>query len=270
MKATLGQSLKHFPVLKRQLKRLRDWLLPGRSVSTDYAVIEDQDALEHGQMLRQSWQDEALPVRQRELVDKQLQQYRKGLAIDVFDVFVQSLKSLPTHSREMSLLEVGCSSGFYSEVLEIAGLPLSYHGCDYSPAFIEMARQRYPERAFSVEDATSLQWADQSVDIVVSGCCLLHIPEYRQALAETARVARHYAIFHRTPVVWGQNEKWFRKKAYGVETVEIHFNEPEFLALLQNNGLQLIATFTLHEQADGSDTARGQAVRTYVCGKLNP
>lgn len=133
-----------------------------------------------------------------------------------------------------------------------------------------MARQRYPERAFSVEDATSLQWADQSVDIVVSGCCLLHIPEYRQALAETARVARHYAIFHRTPVVWGQNEKWFRKKAYGVETVEIHFNEPEFLALLQNNGLQLIATFTLHEQADGSDTARGQAVRTYVCGKLNP
>jgi SAM-dependent methyltransferase len=270
MKATLSRSLQRFPALKRQLKRLRDWWLPGRSVSTDYTVIEHRDALAQGQSLRQSWQDEALPVRQRELVDKQLQQYRKGVPIDVFDVFIESLKSLPTLSSQMSLLEVGCSSGFYSEVLEIARLPLTYSGCDYSPAFIEMAQTRYPARAFSVEDATSLQWADHSVDIVVSGCCLLHIPEYRQALAETARVARHYAIFHRTPVVWGQNEKWFRKKAYGVETVEIHFNEPDFLALLQSNGLQLIATFTLHQQAEESVAARGQAVRTYVCRKLNP
>lgn len=268
MKAILSQGLNRFPGLKRQLKHLRDRWFPAQSISTGYVALQGQDALAQGQQLRQSWQDDALPGRQRELVEKQLQQYRKGVRIDVFDVFIQSLKNLPALSTGMTLLEVGCSSGFYSEVLDIAGLPLTYSGCDYSSAFIEMARARYPARAFSVEDATALQGADQSVDIVVSGCCLLHIPEYQQAVAETARVARHYAIFHRTPVVWGQEEKWFRKKAYGVETVEIHFNEPEFLALLQSSGLQLIATYTLHQQTDETDGSRGQAVRTYVCQRI--
>jgi SAM-dependent methyltransferase len=268
MKAALSHALKHFPKLKRQLRRLRDRWLPGRLVSSNYLALQGQDAQLQGQQLRQSWQDSSLPGRQRALVQKQLQQYKNGAAIDVFDVFVQSLKNLPTLSEGMTLLEVGCSSGFYCEVLDIAGLPVAYSGCDYSSAFIDMARACYPKHTFTVEDATHLQRADQSVDIVVSGCCLLHIPEYKQAVAETARVARSYAVFHRTPVVWGQEEKWYRKKAYGVDTVEIHFNEPEFLALLQNNGLELLATYTLDQQSDVSGDSRGQAVRTYVCRKV--
>lgn len=101
---------------------------------------------------------------------------------------------------------------------------------------------------FTVEDATALQYTDRSFDIVVSGCCLLHIPDYAKGVTETARVARRYAIFHRTPVVWGQPEQWYRKQAYGVETVEIHFNEPEFLILLDKSGFELIATYTLSEK----------------------
>ena len=267
MKTITSRALQRFPTLKRQLKRLRDRLLPGRFVSTDYIALQGRDAALQGQHLRQSWQDQALPARQRELVERQLQQYRQGAAVDVFDVFIQSLKSLPNLSPGMTLLEIGCSSGFYCEVLEVAGLPLSYSGCDYSSAFIDMARQHYPVKTFTVEDATCLERLDQSIDIVVSGCCLLHIPEYRQAVAETARVARSYAVFHRTPVVWGQDEKWYRKKAYGIETVEIHFNELNFLELLQSSGLALIATYTLNEQNDASDGSRGQAVRTYVCRK---
>lgn len=268
MKDIVFRTLQRFPALKRQIRRLRDQLLPGHSVSTGYVALHGQEAVLEGHQLRDSWQDEALPARQRELVDRQLQQYRQGIAVDVFDVFIQSLKSLPNLSPNMTLLEIGCSSGFYCEVLDAAGLPLRYSGCDYSSAFIAMARQRYPAKTFTVEDATCLQRPDQSIDIVVSGCCLLHIPEYRQAVAETARVARSYAVFHRTPVVWGQDEKWYRKKAYGIETVEIHFNEPSFLALLQSSGLDLIATYTLNEQNDAADGSRGQAVRTYVCRKI--
>lgn len=103
-------------------------------------------------------------------------------------------------------------------------------------------------------------------DVLVA-CCLLHIPEYAKGVSETARVARRYAIFHRTPVVWGQPEQWYRKQAYGVETVEIHFNEPEFLASLDNNGLELIATHTLSEESTDATRAQGHASRTYVCRK---
>jgi ubiquinone/menaquinone biosynthesis C-methylase UbiE len=163
-------------------------------------------------------------------------------------------------------LEIGCSSGYYSEVISIAGLPFLYTGCDYSAPFIKMAREQYPSAEFHVADATELPFPDGSFDVVVSGCCLLHIPEYNKAVSETARVCRSYAIFHRTPVVWGQPNQWFRKQAYGIETVEIHFNEDEFLVLLEAAGLALIATYTLYEE-NGVEDARGQAVRTYLCRK---
>lgn len=267
VRAFIIRVLNRFPRAKLALSSLRRRLLPGASVSANYVTIEDGQATAEGQRLRQSWQDAGLPLRQRELVDQQLQQYRSGKKIAVFDVFVQALRDLSDVRSGMSLLEIGCSSGYYSEVMSIAKIPLAYTGCDYSAPFINMARAKYPLAKFSVADATDLPFQDRYFDIVVSGCCLLHIPEYIRAIEETARVCRHYAIFHRTPVVWGQPGQWFRKRAYGVETVEIHFNEAELLALFQDKGLEVMASHTLHEESQGTDHARGGAVRTYVCRK---
>lgn len=248
------------------LRGTRNYLFPQAGVSSSYVKLQGEVAHAEGQRLRNSWQDDALPKRQRELVDQQLRCYRSGEHIDVFDVFVDALRALP-NLPGMSLLEVGCSSGFYSEVIEIAGIPLKYSGCDYSIYFISLAKENYPSIEFSVEDATDLCYEDRSFDIVVSGCCLLHIPDYVKGVEETARVARRYAIFHRTPIVWGKAEQWYRKQAYGVETVEIHFNEPDFLALLDSNGLELIATYTLNEESVDDSRAQGHACRTYVCRK---
>ncbi len=267
MKAAIVSILNHFPFLKRVLRAVRNHLSTGAAVSSQYVSLQADEALAEGQRLRGAWQDDALPRKQRALVEQQLKQYREGARIDVFDVFANSLRALPDMAPGMSLLEIGCSSGYYSEVIDIAGLPLKYTGCDYSDAFIRLARGKYPDIEFAVEDATALHYPDRSFDIVVSGCCLLHIPEYAKAVAETARVASRYAIFHRTPVVWGRPDQWYRKKAYGVETVEIHFNEPDFLALLKCHGLELLATYTLHEEISGSDRMQGHAIRTYVCRK---
>lgn len=267
MKAAIVSLLNRYPVLKHVLRGVRNRLFSGTAVSSHYVPLQGDDADAEGQRLRAAWQDDALPQKQRELVEQQLRQYRAGARIDVFDVFTDSLRALSDLAPGMSLLEVGCSSGFYSEVLDIAGLPLKYEGCDYSDAFIRLAREKYPSVEFAVEDATALNYPDRCFDIVVSGCCLLHIPEYAKAVEETARVARRYAVFHRTPVVWGQPEQWYRKKAYGVDTVEIHFNEPKFLTLLERNGFELLATHTLHEENQDASGARGHAIRTYVCRK---
>lgn len=253
MRRSIISILNRFPDLKRALR--------------GYVNLKGDEARAEGQRLRNSWQDDDLPVKQRKLIDKQVHQYRAGVNIDVFDVFVTALRALPFQSPSASLLEIGCSSGFYSEVVDIAGLPINYSGCDYSGAFIRLAKEKYPSIDFSVADATVLHYKDRSFDVVVSGCCLLHIPEYVKAVEETVRVARDYVIFHRTPVVWGQSERWYRKQAYGIETVEIHFNEPEFLALLASNGLELIATHTLSEDCVDRSRNRGQATRTYVCRK---
>ena len=259
--------LNRFPALMRVLRGVRNRLFPNAGVSSHYVAIKVEDAGSEGKRLRNSWKDDELPKRQRELVEQQLRQYRSGASVDVFDVFVNSLRALPELWQGMSMLEIGCSSGFYSEVIKIARLPIKYSGCDYSNAFITLAREKYPSIDFAVDDATALHYQNRSFDIVVSGCCLLHIPEYAKAVEETARVARQYAVFHRTPVVWGLPEQWYRKQAYGVETVEIHFNEPAFLVLLGHNGLELVATYTLHDEKLDASGSQGHAIRTYICRK---
>lgn len=245
MTALLRQVLGHFPRVKLFLRFMREHLLFDKSVSSGYREIPVDYRSEEADRLRTSWQSELIPMRQRELVDRQLADYRQGKPIDVFDVMVAALGSLDDETDTRSLLEIGCSSGFYSEVLKIKKLPFLYSGCDYSPAFIKMGMACYPDMPFTVQDATALNFEDQAFDVVVSGCCLLHITEYEKAIAETARVARQYVIFHRTPVVTGLPHQYFRKQAYGVETVEIHFNEPQLLDLIKNHGLVLMNIFTL-------------------------
>jgi ubiquinone/menaquinone biosynthesis C-methylase UbiE len=266
MSASVRVLLNRFPRLKAWLKRMRGWVHPSAGVSSNYVQLKDEETVEVSSRLRASWQAEDLPRRQRELVDKQLSAYRHGEPVNVFDVMTRALRALPSDVRGMSVLEVGCSSGFYSEVFDIAGLGVTYAGCDYSDAFIALARQKYPALRFDVEDATALDYESDAFDVVISGCCLLHIPEYQTAIAETTRVARRYAIFHRTPVVLGQPNKYYRKLAYGVETVEIHFSEPQFLELLATSGLELIATYTLDESIH---SGVGTATRTYVCRKVS-
>jgi SAM-dependent methyltransferase len=264
MKTQLRILLNRFPRVKSLLKRGLRLVMPERGVSTQYKEIAGDDVGIESVRLRAAWKDDDLPVKQRELVDKQLGEYRRGTAIDVFDVLVNSLRGLQGGAGRMRVLEVGCSSGYYSEVFEIAGLDVDYDGCDYSEAFVAMARQCYPKSQFEVQDATLLQYADNSYDVVISGCCLLHIPEYQAAVTETARVASQYAVFHRTPVVLGQPNRYFRKLAYGVATVEIHFNELQFLQLLADSGLELLHTYTLNETVI---RGVGSATRTYVCRK---
>ncbi len=259
--------LNRFPRLKARLKKMARLERSVASVSSNFVEIEGSEVDSESVRLRGAWQSEDIPRRQRDLVNNQLAKYRRGGAIDVFDVLVQALRSVTHGNGMVTVLEVGCSSGYYSEVLEIAKVPATYSGCDYSAAFISLAREIYPSIEFRVEDATKLSYETNAFDVVISGSCLLHIPEYETAIAETSRVARQYAIFHRTPVVMGQPNKFFRKLAYGVESVEIHFNEPQFLTLLRKHGFELLETYTLGEEWDQDDPQRGNAYRTYVCQK---
>ena len=264
MSTFIHDFLKRHRSLRRILKLMKNTFFPVASVSTDYVYHVKEQAEFEFDRLRSAWKSDLVPKHQRQLVDKKITRFRAGKSVNVFDTIVQALRSLKDIPSDATLLEVGCSSGFYSEVLTIANFHFKYEGCDYSDAFIAMAKEKYPEIHFQVENATQLSYADNSFDIFLSGCCLLHIPEYEVAIKETARVARHYAIFHRTPVLIGKPTSSYTKQAYGVEFVEIHFNETEFLALLGENGLLLFATYTLDEDLY---QGIGTATRTYVCRK---
>lgn len=216
--------------------------------------------------LAESWKDTGVPQQQYETCTKnEINNYKNQLPVLPFDVFIDILQENIPRLDDKTVLEIGCSSGYYNEVLRIKGIKAEYHGCDYSPAFIELARQLYPGVDFQVQDACGLTYPDASFDIVVSGCCLLHIMDYDKAIAETARTAREYVVFHRTPVLHQTETSYYIKTAYGVKMFEIHFNERELLGLMRRNGLKVedIITFSL-SMTDRGDCA---AYKTYLCSK---
>jgi SAM-dependent methyltransferase len=251
-------------VLRRRAAKMRG--APAAAVSTDYQAIHADKVGAAGKELRNSWKNAAIPERQREIVAPQLAAYRAGASIPVFDALVDILSASIRDLAGLRLLEIGCSSGYYAEVLDIKQLGLRYEGCDYSPAFIDLARRLYPAIPFAVEDGTRLRYADQSFDIVVSGGCILHIPDYELAIAEAARVSRRWVVFHRTPVLHVRGPVVYTKKAYGVDTIEIHFNEQALARLFSRHGMRVvdINTHSIGWQAAQSDAL---AMKTYLCDK---
>jgi hypothetical protein len=102
--------------------------------------------------------------------------------------------------------------------------------------------------------------------VAISGCVLLHLLDYRKAITETARVARQWCIFHRTPVIPDGQTKYMTKVAYGVPVVELAFGEPELLALFAESGLRVAYQF-LVARYHLSALRRTVEMKTYVCEK---
>ncbi|MBY2921228.1 class I SAM-dependent methyltransferase [Rhizobium leguminosarum] len=264
MKNMARHLLIRYPRLRDAAKLLMSFVDPRFSVSSQYSLVAGNKVSVEAERLAKSWTAESIPARQRQLVNKQLRDFASGKSVQAFDVFVDLLRPHASAGQSRSLLEIGCSSGYYSDVLRLRGLPFAYSGCDYSSPFIEMARNLYPKLDFRVEDATQLTYPNASFDTVVSGCCLLHIPDYETAIAETARVARNLVLFHRTPLVIGRPTEVFTKAAYGIETIEIHLSDTLFYRLAADHGLEIIQTATLSTE----QTPRGPSeVVSILCRK---
>ncbi|MBX3588576.1 MAG: class I SAM-dependent methyltransferase [Ramlibacter sp.] len=251
------------PQLKSVLRTLAS---PFRlSVSGQYRPLAPGEAEAVSTELANAWQAPSIPQAQRKGVDAALAVYRSGQGVRNFDVLVDLLRPLIPQAGLATLLEVGCSSGYHGEAFAIKSLPVEYRGCDFSPAFIDLARRLHPDFAFLVADACALPEPDASIDIVLSGCCILHVADYEKAISEAARVARHHVVFHRTPVLHQSKTRRFTKMAYGVKTLEIHFNEEELVHLMRRHGLAVSAVVTLDASWQDGDAV---ATKTYLCEKV--
>jgi SAM-dependent methyltransferase len=217
--------------------------------------------------LSDSWKEPTVPERQyEECVKKALRDYKNGLSVTPFDVLVDILKDNIQGLSEKTLLEIGCSSGYYSQALKIKGIYSKYYGCDFSEAFIDLAKKLSPGIDFQVQDACALGYSNNSFDIVVSGGCLLHILDYPKAIKETARTTKEYAVFHRTPVLHKKQTSYYIKNAYGIKMFEIHFNERELLRLMRENNLKVMDIITYNPSIEGS-SGDFYTYKTYFCQK---
>ena len=163
------------------------------------------------------------------------------------------------------VLEVGCGSGYYSDVFAtLLTCGVQYTGVDYSEAMIARARAHYPSTAFEVADATKLPYADAAFDIVFNGVSLMHIVDYPAAIREAARVASRYCIFHTVPVFDDYGTTYLRKYAYGAPVIEVVFGKQELMTLCQGAGLRLEREWTSIPYDVSAVTGHRSSTRTYL------
>ena len=107
------------------LQRIRR-RLTGVRASDHYRRINVTDITTR---MADGWKDDTIPSRQRQIVGVELAQMRAGKPPKVFEVAAEAVRLTGCHNP--TVLEVGCSSGYYSEAIEyLLGQPVQYVGLD--------------------------------------------------------------------------------------------------------------------------------------------
>ncbi len=236
-------------------------LLASLRISKNQVIISQPNLRELQMKYSAVWKDKEIPSRQLRVTAKQLSSIDKVPAIaDLITLIRQTNLSHP------HILEVGCSTGYHLAAFKKAKVPVVYEGCDYSSTFIDKARELYPKVPFKVSDATKLDYGSNRFDIVISGGCILHIIDYQRAIKEAVRVAKKYVIFHRTPIIHMRETTYTKKIGYGLEMVEILFNEGELTNLFYKNKLVIVA-LNSHGQFDVPGLRETVFMKSYLCRK---
>lgn len=109
------------------------------------------------------------------------------------------------------VLEIGCGRGVGMEILLSLGAE-HVTGFDLDPKMIALAEKRltrYRNRAHVfVGDAEAIDASDASVDAVVDYGVIHHIPNWKQALKEIARVLKPGGIFYFEDLLKGLISTW--------------------------------------------------------------
>jgi SAM-dependent methyltransferase len=206
--------------------------------STDYRVLSGIEEARSVAASSTGWLAARTVQRQERAYQGLIADMKRGQPRLDFKVAADAVAA--TGIANPKILEVGCGSGYYSEVFAtLLADGARYTGIDYSDAMIARARARYPSTAFEVGDATKLPGGDGAFDIVFNGVSLMHIVDYQAVVREAARVAARYCILHSVPVFFDYRTTFLRKYAYGAPVVEIVFAKPELMSLCQAAGLRL-------------------------------
>lgn len=181
------------------------------------------------------------------------------------------LESLGGRVEGLHVLEVGCGRGVGTEIiLERFGA-----GCvdafDLDPDMVEKARRRlarFPEgRArVTVGDAAAIEAEDACFDAVFDFGIVHHVPDWRKAVAEVARVLRPGGRFFFEEVTSHALARW-SYRTFLEHPRDDRFSAAQFVAELESRGVEVGSRFVTRFFGDfvigvgrRSDPARGGAL----------
>ena len=212
------------------------------------------------------WKVQSAVAWQHQAFQQHLQDAREGNPRIDFVAAARAIEA--TGIADPLVIEVGCGSGYYSEALSLTlGRPIRYVGIDFSTSMVALAHATYEVVPFLAGDACRLPLRDESCDILFSGTSLMHIANYRQALAESVRVSREWCIFHTVPLIAKRATTLLHKLAYGQRVVEVIFNQAELEAMLGEHKLAIRAVFDSIPYDVDEILGEPSWTLTYLCQK---
>lgn len=138
-----------------------------------------------------------------------------GLASDVQRQAWRDLLRRVVGRTPRRVLDVGCGTGFLA--LRLAELGHTVTGIDFSPQMIDRARRNAEQGAqqidFRVGDATALDCADETQDVVVARHLIWALPDPERGVAEWLRVLRPGGRLLLIEGKWASNEAWAASNA---------------------------------------------------------
>lgn len=140
--------------------------------------------------------------------------YNEGLddADEVSGILIQNWQGIFSDYGVLTgdVLELGCGSGYLTQVLAGSFGFSTVHAVDISPVFLDMARNKLDESSrqktcFYMCDANFLPFATGAFDVVIGRSVLHHFLDYEKILARIARMLRPggCGVFYE-PVIQGK------------------------------------------------------------------
>lgn len=151
-----------------------------------------------------------------------------------------------------TILEAGCGGGLYGEVIVYYGIPLRYTGLDFNIHVLNRVRPRNTSKRVCVGNAGNLPFPNQSYDIVLSSAVICHNENWEQLTTEVCRVARQYALFHRT-WLWRERDGILEEPFmgdHGLRLYRIAIGYGLFLNLVQAQGFRLRRAWRIPARTD--------------------
>ena len=93
-----------------------------------------------------------------------------------------------------TVLDVGCASGGFFNIMRSFEPDLEYTGIDLSEKAIALARERYPEATFVLTEGFNLPFDDNTFDIVHCTSVFNNEPKYQEMLKEMYRVSNRFVV----------------------------------------------------------------------------
>ncbi|MEW5815526.1 MAG: class I SAM-dependent methyltransferase [Spirochaetota bacterium] len=155
-----------------------------------------------------------------------------------FRIFKQLLKKHKINLIGKVILDAGCGSGYSSELLLKEFRPSQLTAFDFMPEQIDLAKKRGLSVDFFVGDVTKIELPDNAFDAVFIFGVLHHVPEWRNALYEVARVLKQKGVL----LIEEPNKHGvalFDRLGF-IHPKESQFNWPEFEDGLKMAGFEVL------------------------------